>query len=157
MPLFERLEACVLSADRLHDDDTGCRFWRQRQDRHWPDLGLREGQSRLYYTGIFQADACDGYGKLYQPGRTPGSILAAACWVHALGSCPASVLRDGGSGRERPSLGKRPAAISPMTLEAVRRIDELIEIERAINGQSPERRRAIRQELTAPLVARMRE
>jgi transposase len=27
MPLFKRLEAYVLSAERLHGDDTGCRFW----------------------------------------------------------------------------------------------------------------------------------
>jgi transposase len=35
------------------------------------------------YTGILQADAYEGYGKMYQPGRTPGPILEAACWVHA--------------------------------------------------------------------------
>jgi transposase len=35
------------------------------------------------YTGIFQADAYSGYGKFYEPGRTPGPILEAACWVHA--------------------------------------------------------------------------
>jgi transposase len=39
-----------------------------------------------------------------------------------------------------------------LALEAVRRIDALFEIERGINGQSPERRRAVRQELSAPLV-----
>jgi len=53
----------------------------------------------------------------------------------------------------RKAQGKKPAVISPLALEAVRRIDALFEIERAINGQSPERRRAVRQELSAPLVA----
>jgi Transposase IS66 family len=43
--------------------------------------------------------------------------------------------------------------ISPLALEVVRRIDALFEIERAINGQSVERRKAVRQELSAPLVA----
>ena len=43
--------------------------------------------------------------------------------------------------------------ISPLALEAVRRIDALFEIEREINGQSAEQRRAVRQELSAPLVA----
>ena len=43
--------------------------------------------------------------------------------------------------------------ISPLALETVRRIDALFEIERTINGQSAERRRAVRQELSAPLVA----
>ena len=42
--------------------------------------------------------------------------------------------------------------ISPLALEAVRRIDALFEIERAINGQSVGRRRAVRQELSAPLI-----
>jgi hypothetical protein len=70
---------------------------------------------------------------------------------------PAPVLRNGGSGRERPSHGARQEAgsISPLALEAVRRIDELLEIKRAINGQSLERRWAVRQELSAPLVANL--
>jgi transposase len=37
----------------------------------------------------------------------------------------------------------------------VRRIDALFEIERAINGKSADERRAVRQELSAPLVAEM--
>lgn len=43
--------------------------------------------------------------------------------------------------------------ISPLALEAVRRIDALFEIERGINGETPERRQAVRQELSTPLVA----
>ena len=43
--------------------------------------------------------------------------------------------------------------ISPLALEAVQRIDALFEIERSINGQSAEQRRAVRQEFSAPLVA----
>ncbi len=43
--------------------------------------------------------------------------------------------------------------ISPLALEAVRRIDDLFEIERGINGETPERRRALRQERSVPLVA----
>src|SRR5258707_8734556 len=35
------------------------------------------------YAGILQADAYDGYNRLYQAGRSPGPILEAACWVHA--------------------------------------------------------------------------
>ena len=45
--------------------------------------------------------------------------------------------------------------ISPLALEAVRRIDALFEIERSINGHSAERRRAVRQEVSAPLVANL--
>ncbi len=43
--------------------------------------------------------------------------------------------------------------VSPLALGAVRRIDALFEIERSINGQSIERRRQVRQELSAPLIA----
>src|SRR5450756_1803860 len=52
----------------------------------------------------------------------------------------------------RKVQGKKPAVISPLALEAVRRIDALFEIERTINGQSAERRKAVRQELSVPLV-----
>lgn len=53
----------------------------------------------------------------------------------------------------RKVQGKKPVVISPLALEAVRRIDALFEIERGINGETPERRRAVRRELSAPLVA----
>jgi transposase len=53
----------------------------------------------------------------------------------------------------RKAQGKKPAAISPLAMEAVRRIDALFDIERTLNGQSAERRKAVRQELSAPLVA----
>jgi hypothetical protein len=55
----------------------------------------------------------------------------------------------------RKAQGKKSAVISPLALEAVRRIDQLFEIERAINGQSPAKRRAVRQEPSAPLVANL--
>src|SRR2546429_1044521 len=58
-----------------------------------------------------------------------------------------------GANARRKAHGKTPGGIAPLALEAVRRIDALFEIERAINGQSAERRRAVRQELSAPLVA----
>jgi hypothetical protein len=47
---------------------------------------------------------------------------------------------------------KTAAPISPIALEAVRRIDALFEIERSINGQAADQRRAVRQQLSAPLV-----
>jgi hypothetical protein len=63
------------------------------------------------------------------------------------------VLADLAANARRKAQGKPASVISPLALEAVRRIDALFEIERAINGQSVERRRAVRQELSAPLVA----
>src|SRR4051794_5364738 len=53
----------------------------------------------------------------------------------------------------RRAQGKTLAVISPVALEAVRRGDALFEIENSIDGQSAERRRAVRQEKSAPLVA----
>ena len=43
--------------------------------------------------------------------------------------------------------------ISPLALEAVKRIDVLFDIERAINGESAEHRIAVRRELSAPVLA----
>jgi transposase len=173
MPLFKRLEAYVLSAERLHGDDTRVpvlakgktdtgRIWVYvRDDKPFGgpappgavfyysrDRAGKHPQAHLAnYTGIFQADAYEGYGKLYEGGRVPGPILEAACWVHA--RRPFFVMADLAENARRKAQGKKPAVISPLALEAVRRIDELFEIERAINGQSPERRRAVRQELSA--------
>jgi transposase len=48
---------------------------------------------------------------------------------------------------------KTTSVISPLALETVRRIDALFAIERSISGQSAAQRRAVRQELSAPLVA----
>ena len=45
--------------------------------------------------------------------------------------------------------------VSPIALEAVRRLDALFEIERVINGRSAEERRAVRQEKSKPLLDEM--
>ena len=91
MPLFKRLEAYVLSAERLHGDDTRVpvlakgktdtgRIWVYvRDDKPFGgqappgavfyysrDRAGKHPQAHLAnYTGIFQADAYEGYGKLY--------------------------------------------------------------------------------------------
>jgi hypothetical protein len=46
--------------------------------------------------------------------------------------------------------GRNAAAISPVALEAVRRIDVLFDIERTINGLSAEERLRVRRERSAP-------
>jgi transposase len=103
------------------------------------------------YAAIFQADAFGGYNKLYEADRKPGPILEAACWVHA--RRPFFTMADLAANARRKAQSKTPSVISPLALEAIRRIDALFEIERSINGQSAERRRAVRQEVSAPLVA----
>jgi transposase len=177
MPLFKRIEAHVLSAERLHGDDTKVpvlakgktdtgRIWVYvRDDKPFGgpappaaafyysrDRAGEHPQAHLAnYTGIFQADAYSGYGKLYEPGRSPGPIFEAACWVHA--RRPFFVMADLAENARRKAQGKTPAVISPLALEVVRRIDALFDIERTINGQTAERRKNVRQELSAPLVA----
>jgi transposase len=176
-PLLRRLEAHVLSAARLHGDDTTVpvlakgktstgRIWVYvRDDKPFGgpeppgavfyysrDRAGEHPQAHLArYSGLFQADAYGGYGRLYDPGRNAGPILEAACWVHA--RRPFFVMADLAENARRKVQGKKPAVISPLALETVRRFDALFEIERGINGQSPERRKAVRQELSAPLVA----
>ena len=49
--------------------------------------------------------------------------------------------------------GKNAPPISPLALEAVKRIDVLFDIERGINGKAAEQRLAVRQELSAPVLA----
>ena len=77
-----------------------------------------------------QADAFAGFNELYEATRKPGPIVEAACWAH--------------SRRKFFDLAKLKKA--PIAIEAVRRIDELFEIERAINGKPPDERKAARQQ-----------
>ena len=179
MPLFKRLETCVLAAERLHGDDTTVpvlakgktdtgRLWTYVRDDK-PFGGTSPPAAVFYYSrdrtgahpqahladyaGILQADAYGGYGKLYEADRAPGPIREAACWAH--GRRPFFVMADLAENARRKAQGKQPVTISPIALEMVRRIDALFAIERDINGRSPEERRAARQELSAPLVAEL--
>jgi transposase len=175
-PLIGRIEAHVFAAERLHGDDTTVpvlakgkthtgRCWVYvRDDRPFggPDppaamfyyardrAGAHPQAHLADYAGILQADAFAGYNRLYEADRKPGPLIEAACWVHA--RRPFFVMADIAANARRRAQGKT-AVISPLALEMVRRIDALFEIERAINGQSAERRRAVRQEQSVPLVA----
>src|SRR5471032_3688240 len=175
-PLRRLIEAHVMAAERLHADDTtvpvlaegktdtGRRWIYLRDDRPFGGTGPpaaifyysrdRRGehpQGHLAgYAGILQADAYDGYNKLYQPGRKPGLILEAACWVHA--RRPFFAMADIEENARRRASGKKEIALSPIAIEIVRRIDALFEIERSINGKSAEERLAVRQISSRPLV-----
>ncbi len=175
-PLLHRVEAHVFAAERLHGDDTTVpvlakgkthtgRCWVYvRDDR--PFGGRVPPAAMFYYSrdrggahveehlarwrGILQADAYSGYNRLYEAGRTPGLILEAACWAHA--RRPFFALADIEASARRKAEGKVAAPTSPLALEAVRRIDALFDIERGINGRSADERRAVRRELSRPLV-----
>jgi transposase len=173
-PLYALIERHALAAERLHGDDTTVpilakgqtvkgHIWTYvRDDR---PFGGRAPPAALYYAsrdrrqehpsrhlqtfaGILQADAYSGYNELYDPSRAEGPIVAALCWAHARRQF--FELADIATNARR---GKNVAAISPIALEAVRRIDTLFDIERAINGHSVEERLRVRQEQSAPLLA----
>jgi transposase len=179
-PLLRLVEAHVMAAERLHGDDTTvpvlsrgkcdiARCWTYvRDDR--PFGGSDPPAAMFYYSrdrsgehprahlaayrGILQADAFSGYTALYEPGRRPGPIQEAACWVHA--RRPFFAMADLEENARRKAAGKKEIVISPIAMEVVRRIDALFEIERAINGQHANERRAVRQALSAPLVEELR-
>jgi transposase len=175
-PLLRLVETHVMAAERLHGDDTTVpvlakgktdtgRCWvyvrddkpfggvgppaamfyysRDRRGEH-PQAHLKE------YAGILQADAYDGYNKLYLAGRKPGPVREAACWVHA--RRPFFAMADLEENARRKAAGKKEIPLSPIAIEVVRRIDALFGIERSINGKTPQERLAIRRDLSAPLV-----
>jgi len=172
--LHALIERHVLAAERLHGDDTtvpilakgktvtGYIWTYVRDDR---PFGSRAPPAALYYAsrdrrhehpvghlrdfiGILQADAYSGYNELYDPSRASGAITAALCWAHARRQF--FELADIAANARR---GKTAAAISPIALEAVKRIDALFDIERGINGLNAEERLRVRQEQSAPLLA----
>ena len=160
-PLVEEIEKHVLSAERIHADDTTVpvlakgkcvtgRLWTYvRDDRpfggHAAPAALfhysanRDGthpeQHLAAYSGLMQADAYAGYNGLYADGRKPGPIFEAACWAHG----------------RRKFFELAELQKAPLAIEAVRRIDELFAIEREINGQPTDERRRVRQERSKPL------
>ena len=175
-PLHERLLAHVLAAERLHGDDTTvpvlakgktvtARCWTYvRDDRPFGGRappaaaffysrdrsGEHPRQHLATWSGVLQADAYGGYGKLYEAGRGPAPVVEASCWAHARRKF--FELADIEAAARRKAQRRTPQAISPMALEAVQRIDALFYIERLINGLPADQRLAARQERSAPLV-----
>jgi len=177
-PIHALIKAHVMAAERLHGDDTTVpilarggtrtgRVWTYvRADR--PFAGGAPPAALFHFSrdrekahpnrhlsgwqGILQADAYGGYNDLYRSDRQPGPVASALCWSHARRKF--FELADiAGNVRK----GKPAHQISPVALEAVRRIDALFDIERAINGQSAEARLEARRRLSAPLVAELEE
>lgn len=168
-PLIERIETAIMASDLLHADDTPIRVL----DRSLRDKGLGKGVKKgriwayvrdqrpwagasppgaVYYfapdwkeehvhrhlkqsSGILQADGYKGYGKLYSPG-TDGlpRFKEAACWAHW----------------RRDFHDIWTSNKSEIAREALDRIGALYDIERSINGQSPEIRLAVRQKQSKP-------
>ncbi|MDE5463902.1 IS66 family transposase [Bradyrhizobium sp. CSS354] len=178
MPLFQLIERHVLAAERLHGDDTTIRvlakgrcttgrIWTYvRDDRPFAGpappaavyyaSGNRRGehpQKHLAaFAGILQADCYGGFEPLFDPKRKAMPITPAFCLAHARrGFFELADIEK--AARE----GRKGKPVSPIALDAVRRLDALFEIERAINGRSADERRAVRQERSKPLLDDMHD
>lgn len=172
-PLHALIVRHVLVAERFHADDTTVpilakgktdteRIWTYvRDDR---PFGGNDPPAALYFAsrdrrqehpdehltgwrGILQADAYGGYNGLYDPARKPGSVTSALCWAHARRGF--FELADIASSARR---GSKAAPVSPIALDAVKRIDAIFAVERQITGLGAEERRDHRQEHSKPLV-----
>lgn len=165
-PLVAALGRYTLAGAKVHADDTPVavldpgrgrtktgRLWVYvRDDRpaasqdapavwfqYSPDRKGEHPQKHLKkFSGILQADAYGGWGKLYGSGR----VLEAACWAHA----------------RRPwwdlhlSLGRAPGTVAE---QALKRIAALYAVEADIRGQPPDERRRQRQARAGPLLAEL--
>ncbi len=89
------------------------------------------------FEGIIQVDAYGGYSHLTKPDRKGGKPLKLAfCWAHG----------------RRKLIAAKPQKGSPIVDEALLRIAALYKVEDIIRGSGQDRRRAVRQELSSPLV-----
>lgn len=156
-PLIGSLGRYVLSAQKIHGDDTPVpvlcpgrgstkqgRLWTYvRDDRpagsteppavffcYSPDRKGERPQGHLAsFTGVLQADAYAGFDRLYGE-----RIQEAACWAHV----------------RRKFYEIHVAHASPIAAEALERIGRLYGIETEIRGKSPDERRGVRQSRAGP-------
>ena len=164
-PLVEALRRYVMTAGKLHADDTPVpvlapgqgktktgRLWTYvRDDRpagndaapavwfaYSPDRKGEHPERHLEkFRGTLQADAYAGFNQLYDDGR----VVQAACWAHV----------------RRHFYDLEQAHSSPVAGEALQRIGALYGIEEQIRGKPPDQRRAVRQSQSKPLLDALRQ
>lgn len=163
-PLVAALQSYVLSATKLHADDTPVpvlapgegqtrtgRLWTYvRDDRpagdetppavwfaYSPNRRGEHPQAHLKaFRGVLQADAYAGFGPLY----ADGLIQEAACWAHV----------------RRKFFDLHKAQNSPLAAEALKRIGALYVVEADIRGKPSALRQAERQARAGPVLAELR-
>jgi len=156
-PLVRSLGRYVMSATKLHGDDTPVpvlcpgrgttkqgRLWTYVRDdraaasteppavlfRYSPDRkGERPKAHLAPFRGVLQADAYAGFDRLYGE-----RIQEAACWAHV----------------RRKFYDIHVAHASPIAAEALDRIGRLYGIEAEIRGRPPNERAAVRQARAGP-------
>ena len=164
-PLVGALRRYVLSAEKLHGDDTPVpvlepgngrtkigRLWTYvRDDRPAGDLsppavwfaytpnrkGEHPKEHLSTFTGTLQADAYAGYNQVYKTGR----VREAGCMAHV----------------RRKFYDLVEAHKSPVGSEALQRIAELYAIEKEIRGRLPEERREVRNLRSRPLLDSLKQ
>jgi transposase len=162
-PLVDAVGAHVMTAERVHADDTTVpvldpgrgrtntgRLWSYvRDDRPFagqappavlycysPDRRGEHPRTHLAaFRGILQADGYAGYAGLYNRG-----VTEAACWAHA----------------RRKFFDVHATTRSPLAQEALQRIAALYAIEATIRRQPPDARLKVRQAQSAPLFTDLR-
>jgi hypothetical protein len=163
-PLVEALRKYVMSATKIHADDTPVpvlapgngktktgRLWTYVRDERpagestapalWfaysPDRkGEHPRQHLRNFKGALQADAYAGFHHLYEG----GAIYEVACWAHA----------------RRKFHDIHAIHASPITTEAINRIGALYGIEEEVRGKPAELRCSVRQARAKPLLDDMR-
>ena len=164
-PLVEAVGQHVMTAEKLHADDTPVpvlapgtgktktgRLWVYLRDerphggkdppavvyRYSPDRKGEHPRSHLAgFRGFLQADGYSGFGPLYKAADGKGAVVTEiACWAHA----------------RRNFYDIHVATKAPLAADALERIGRLFDVERTINGLPPAERQRIRQAKARPLV-----
>jgi transposase len=166
-PLIDSLSQYVLSAQKLHADDTPVpvlypgrgttkqgRLWTYvRDDRpaasldppavwfaYTPDRkGVHPSRHLKDFKGTLQADGYAGFDRLFNDSNPAHPIQEAACWAHV----------------RRKFYDIQVATDSPLALEALNRIGELYVIEEEIRGRPPDLRQQIRTARAGPKLSEM--
>lgn len=160
LPLYEFLKRRVLASDILGTDDTPVkvldpdldrtrtgRFWAYVGDDRHPDVVYdytpnhkRDGPAKFLkdYAGVLQADAFSGYDAIYYGSN--GNIVEAACSAHA-----------------RRKFYEARETSPEAAHQALAFFGRLYAIEHDAEKLSPEARRALRQEKSAPILNDLHE
>ena len=164
-PLVEELRRHVMTAAKLHADDTPVpvlapgngktktgRLWTYvRDDRpagdstpaavwfaYTPDRKGEHPQTHLnHFSGTLQADGYAGFDRIYETGH----IQEAACWAHV----------------RRKFYDLHVAHKSVVAAEAIERIGALYAIEKEIRGHPAQARLEIRNARARPLLASLKQ
>jgi transposase len=162
-PLADRIGRHVMAGSVIHADDTPVpvlapgngktkegRFWIYLRDerphagtappavlyRYTPDRKGERCRGHLAaFKGHLHADGYPGFGELYrEKDGKPAPVTEVACWAHV----------------RRKFFDEYKSNGSPIAKEALARIGELFDIERAISGKAPGQRQAVRIEKAKP-------